>query len=486
MKLEINDKHKKIDFKSINKNALKAKVLSSLLAVTLFTGCTNQISKNNTDSINDTTIEENIDLDNKIDSILDGNIVSVPQSFYSLVKYDKNTPVTKEYLESLKELSISTQTIKDKDELLWINYCTNLESLKILSFNDDLLESIYPLPNLKQLALYNAGNNTVTLDTKHSKILFSPNLEYLAIQQYNVEKGLIEKLENLKILDIAGNNDAILSNMNLDYEKLTNLKAIIINNPYTLAIHLDNNELNALNNANVKLIDRNYNVFNDKIKEINDKIDQIVSTLDIDSNSSEKEKLEKAIIYVLDNLTYDSNVLNSENNNTNLKPFYIDGILYGALELDTAICGNYAALLSVLCDRLNINEILQMSEVHAWNLVYVDGNNYYIDSTLIDNYTPDKVSIDEVKKSSWYLENPNNEMDYTHTSMNLSDLIKIEPITILDNVNISNNSYKLSIGNKVYTIPGGVLIGLFTGLGLAYQKKKNEDMEELNENEKRM
>ena len=58
MKLEINDKHKKIDFKSINKNALKAKVLSSLLAVTLFTGCTNQISKNNTDSINDTTIEK--------------------------------------------------------------------------------------------------------------------------------------------------------------------------------------------------------------------------------------------------------------------------------------------------------------------------------------------------------------------------------------------------------------------------------------------
>ena len=489
MNLEINNKHKKIDFKNINKNALKAKVLSSLLAVTLFTGCTNQINKNNIEINNGVSLEDttNNELQNKIDNLLDGNIVSVPQSFYSLVHYDRNTPVTLEYLESLKDINIQTDIISSKEELLWLNYCTNLETLRIMSFNDDILEYVNPLPNLKQLALYNAGKNTVTLDSNNSKILFSPNLDYLILQQYNIEKGLIEKLNNLSVLDIAGNNDATLMNYDIDYTKLTNLKAIIINNPYTLAIHLDNNELNALNESNVKIIDRGMNQYNDVISNINNKIDEIVSNLNINNSSSDLDKIDSIIMYVLNNLKYDDSVLGNleEDTESNLSPFYEGGMLYGALEMDTAICGNYAALIGTLCDRLKLKEISQISQVHAWNLVYVDGNNYYIDATLIDNYINDEKDLEEVKSSSWYLKDPNEETDYNHTSINLSDLIHIEPISVNNNIDISNNEYKLMLNNKAYTLSGSALIGILSGFGLAYYKRK-EEINKTNDKEKRM
>ena len=34
------------------------------------------------------------------------------------------------------------------------------------------------------------------------------------------------------------------------------------------------------------------------------------------------------------------------------KDFYTNGYLYGALEKDTSICGNYSSLVSTLCERL--------------------------------------------------------------------------------------------------------------------------------------
>lgn len=488
MKLEINTNHKKIDLKNIkNRNMVAAKIMSSIVAITFLSGFTNEASAKEIVTDNKTQIEELIDeneIHSKMEELIDDGVIKVPQPLRSSIAKGKNTIITEEYLESLTELNISTVSISDKEDLLWLNYCTNLETLKIMVFDDEILEYVTELPNLKRLAIFNCGKNSSTLDSTNSKLLFSPSLEYLVINQFNVQKGLLESLKQLKILDISNNNDIVLSNYDIDYSELTNLNTLIVNNPYTLAIHMDSNEINDLINSNVNIVNPNMQNYSNTIIDIDNKIDEIVSSLEVTKDSSNEEKIDAIIMYVINKLTYDPNISeqikDSNISNNDVKNFYNEGCLYGALELDTAICGNYAALISTLCDRLDLPEIAQMSTVHAWNLIFVDGEYYYVDATLIDGSVINENDLEEIKKSKWYLRNPLDVNDYNHDASNLSDLISIEPITIGSKLDISDNQYILTFNNKSYILKTGALVGILAGLGLAY-KKKEYDLTQINE-----
>ncbi len=64
---------------------------------------------------------------------------------------------------------------------------------------------------------------------------------------------------------------------------------------------------------------------------------------------------------------------------------------YGALVSRTAVCEGYARALQLLLDRCGISSILvtgqakENNEHHMWNLVHINGENYFVDSTWNDN-----------------------------------------------------------------------------------------------------
>ena len=75
--------------------------------------------------------------------------------------------------------------------------------------------------------------------------------------------------------------------------------------------------------------------------------------------------MNKILIYVLENCIYDPDVKN--NTSDDILSFYEGGKLYGALEKDTQICGNYSALVCALCKRVN----LKANYIVDNNLIYV-------------------------------------------------------------------------------------------------------------------
>ena len=127
--------------------------------------------------------------------------------------------------------------------------------------------------------------------------------------------------------------------MNIDYSELTFLSSLeITDGPYTAATYITNGDISVLQKNGVS-ISGTTDDFLEKLENVNFKIDKIVQSLDIKETDSEQEKLNKILIYVLENCIYDPDVKN--NISDDILSFYEGGKLYGALEKDTQICGNY-------------------------------------------------------------------------------------------------------------------------------------------------
>ena len=506
MNLEINKKHKRA-----NITRILSSIMASTLAITLLSGSANPKKQekpnlNNTISIEDTMNDYDINIDTitfedfspitineeeRIEimkSIKENDTIKVP---YTLRKYitsnaDSNKQITINDLEKVEQLSLNCLYLTSKTDLIWLNYCTNLKQLKLVITNDDILEYVYNLPNLEHLEIYNAGNSKITLSSNNSKIFLSPNLEYVKIDLINLEQNILNNLTQIKTLDLSEALDFFTVNYDIDYTTLTSLETLIISNPYTIAIRLDSNELETLLNSGVKIVNPNGEDLSKELKQINSNIDSIIQELDIKENDNEEIRFQKLLLYVLNNMEYDSKVLeaNKEHKSdiNDVSEFYDGGYLYGALNKDTSICGNYSALVSTLCDRLDLNSLIMISKTHAWNLVYVNGYNYYVDATLIDNNTPDKVTFNDMLSNEWYLKDPNLKPDNNHISINLSDMISIEELpTICYDENtevtldITNRSYKITFANKEFVVTGAILVGLLGGLGLAYESSMKYD-----------
>lgn len=528
MELEINSSHKKAKMPSDMNRRLRRILAGTSLALVLGSGSVMPVSAN----------DAKAPVTSESASVEDNKVVEIPECYLENVKWafgeDKDTFTVRDLGSITDDMMLA---VSSNDSLEWLNYCDNVESLSFIIQTPDksAFSDIKKLDHLKDCALIAQFDvEDPTICEEDFKFLKEcDQLETLCVSDFSLEPGFIESLTQLKKLSLFADPS---SNNNLDYSKLTFLEELDFGSsgPYNIAITLNSDEYNILTENGVKVVtneeENGIDQGIEKVKDINQRLDTIVDGLEVTKDSSDQEKLDAILIYTLGKLNYDQDVSNALASNTEhsdlTKSFYEDGYLYGALEKDSAICGNYTALVSALSDRLDLDTHFLVSSNHAWNLVEVEGQQYYVDSTWLDGQTyfqeqgtkehkevkydedgnavssmttyetiyesvPAEEMLEEGKKDEldWYMEDPTNiediEKDDSHSATNIPSYITIKPIeeNIVETAedekaqDISNSKFEVHIGPKTFVIAGGALIGVLSGIGVAVGVSKKRDRE---------
>ena len=453
------------------KRRIYASILSAILSMSLLTGSKNNKLTDDSVNDNDETCVDSMDAD-KLLSLIDGNgNVKISSYYQSIVKGNSLIDLAK-----LKTLSITVPIDYQVGDLLWLNYCVNLEKLTIVCKSDDVLRDIYELPNLNDLEIFRGFIKVEpykmeeTLEVKNCAFLNKANkLNRLVIANFNIEAGLIESLTSLKDLYLITSLDEIVINYDIDYSKLIFLNNLIINRPYSIIAHMSTDEVNTLINNNVGILMSDgkgeYVSAKDLLIETNYMIDKMIDEININDNMKEIDKVKSILYYVLDKLDYDEEVraeLNKGTEHINVSSFYEMGYLYGALNKGSAICGNYASLFVTLCDRAQVSGLVTTSYKHAWNVLNIDDSLCYVDPTFLDDYfenSSDKLTLDNVLI--------NNLLDDV---VNIPEEINIEnlkQLSIMSNKHIKN----MFIKNGIYSLDIVLSVAF---IYLLTQNRKNE------------
>ncbi len=323
--------------------------------------------------------------------------INMPENVYE-VEYDIDLP--DDYLpisssnHNLEELShVEKVTITPEvADLSAVNYMTNVEEITIDAqnvpfdmyktidgkvFNKPVVVKISGRASLGQY--FNEQNYGFLKDIPEiTKLVIGDDCDTLVI-----DNDFLNSLTNVRNLEINVNEYSNFNCGNLTFLDSLYIKGL----PYDVAVYVSNEDIENLKQAGVDVDGNNMH----ETIDINNKIDEIAKSLDITDDMSDKEKLNKVISWILNNYQYDPEIAAYNENNIFIPflkyaPFYGKGFLYGSLNGETQICGNYAAMANVLLDRVGIESYMIYSLNHAWNIVKVDGEYYALDTTILDQF----------------------------------------------------------------------------------------------------
>ena len=99
-----------------------------------------------------------------------------------------------------------------------------------------------------------------------------------------------------------------------------------------------------------------------------------------EESDTDIEKIEKAYNYLIMNVEYDDDLAAQEDPDPNDNGF----TAYGALVNGLSVCQGYAEAMALFLNRLGIDNYIVMSDVHAWNVLYVNGQWLHLDATWDD------------------------------------------------------------------------------------------------------
>ena len=306
-------------------------------------------------------------------------------------------------LETLIINDYSTQSLLDNIDGSKFTKKINIEIYRKnykQSFTEEKFGFLKDIPYINKLTL---GKPLKLGSTTDSKILNSIN-NYIILNNfesvsYNIESKFLESLTNVHNLSLA-----IDEYFRYDYNDLTFLDSLYLNGgAYDVAVYFSNEDIDNLVKSGVIVKTNDM----EKVIEINNEISSIIKELNINSDMKDIEKIDVVLSYVLDNSKYDEDLINIEDTyNYNLSKFYKGGLLRGFLNNDSQICGNYASIMNVLLNRLDIKSYLINSSNHIWNVVFIDNTYYYLDATWIDgtiiDYMNKKISAEEIFSNSEY------------------------------------------------------------------------------------
>ncbi len=436
-----------------------------------------------------------------------------------------------------------TMAVDDDSNLEWLQYIGNVDFLSIVihASSTDVFKSIDKLGGIKSLSLFATTPSDFTKEN-FSFLKKSKSTTELHLTGMHIEPGILEELTHLKSLIIMSDD----GNLDFDITKLTFLDTLdfSITGPYTAVLDITSEEMETLEKAGVKIKFSNDGDL-DKFYELDQRLDEIVTSLGVNKDSTDEEKLYAIVSYVINNLTYDPEVSAAIRDNIEHRDlthsFYTEGLLYGAFEKDTAICGNYAALTNALAERLDLDHYYLVSSNHAWSLIDIDGELFYVDPTWLDSqvvahtvtetitegnltYTQSTTSFlpaeegmttENADSIPWYKEDPTSHPDeeISHNPINLPCFIKLKPIasekedipettieatepTPTETIPPTENreeettpikidpeqEYELSIGSKKLIVTGAVAVGVLAGLGgtaaCLHKRKKDRERRE--------
>lgn len=319
-----------------------------------------------------------------------------------------------------KIYSIDVLNVWEDSNLEWLNYCTNLNEIYIINRGGG-----------------NAFSNVHGMNLKNLEILDIREYYYNQDGYQNMDLNFLEELPNLKEFDykILGENSQVVLNeiyklkqlekatihidlfSNVDVKKLRHLKELDINGDvYDVATIFTKEDINYLKNNGVKInLIKDYEEIDidkcEELDEVNKRLDEIVEGLDIKENATDTEKLNEILRFAIEKYEYDEDVkeriysgrdaTNQEIEEENEK-FYKYGYLYAALEGDSQICGNYAAMVQALANRVGLKSYAIEAPKHAFNLIKIDDNYYYVDATWLDEETISTTIVTEETFSTTY------------------------------------------------------------------------------------
>ncbi len=441
------------------KKTIKSTILASVLAATCLNGCSKGYFGDEASEYLDHTINY------AIDQLEEDREIHLSSKFYSL--FGKNI-IKVEQLMNIEELSLELDSRTLPEELSWLNYCIHLKKLSITIHNGDSLKAIHYLPNLESLTILSNNEEDSTFISKKncSFLERSRHLKDLTIGDVNVERGLIEPLKQLDTLHFATENDYIACNYNLDYTKMTSLNHLIINRPTSFAIHMSKKEVDALMNSPVSIetpTEDGLKNINHYIYNINSHFIDIISNEEFRKLKTDEEKVKTIISYIVSNKFYDEEIKEFGNTGHAKSDFYKDGFAYGALKQSNNICGNFAALFTALAYQIGIESYVIGDIIHAKNLVKIDHDYYELDVTSINSLYPE-----ENKVSPFFI----------NLASHVKPIHKVEDSDPKISEYLIDNNYLFRLNNTNEFVKYLAVIGTFDILFAYHMYKKEKEFRE--------
>ncbi len=152
----------------------------------------------------------------------------------------------------------------------------------------------------------------------------------------------------------------------------------------------------------------------DEIQKISNKVDSIYKEI-ITEGMDDLDIIYAFHDYVINNTKYDESFDEKSNDNE-----HDSARALGPLYEGYAICSGYTDVMSILLDKLGINNYKVASDTHVWNAFYYDNKWWHVDLTWDDPVTKDG----------------SNRLEHT--------FFKIDTAT-LEKFNIDNHAFKKSI-----------------------------------------
>lgn len=338
----------------------------------------------------------------------------------------------KDKLEVADVASLQTLTVSDKkvSNLDGLQYLVNLENLDLK--NNDI-NDIKPIASLIKLRNVNLSNNKISNINPLERL---KNIITLYLDDNDIEDiSSIANLNKLLTLSISKNKiknvDALKETQRIlilniygtlvedlkPISSLENLKTLNLANTQITDISplKDNKKLSSLNIIGTAVLDisplkslSNLTSFyyeSSTKTEINDELfinnailvsraKSIIDTI-IKPNMSDLDKELAIHDYIILHSEYDfQGYVNGSVSSDAHTP-------YGVLVKGVGVCDGYASSMKALLGMVNVKsyivtgksfDLSSMPIGHAWNLVTIEGKNYYVDLTWDDNDTKDGIN----------------------------------------------------------------------------------------------
>ena len=125
-------------------------------------------------------------------------------------------------------------------------------------------------------------------------------------------------------------------------------------------------------NLNITLT-MSYGTSKEQEEELKNKTNSILAGLNI-SEASDYEKVRAIYNYICSNVVYDYDHLDDDS-------YRLKYTAYAAAINGTAVCSGIADLFYYLATAAGLEARITINDIHAWNIVKVDGKYYYLDPT---------------------------------------------------------------------------------------------------------